>query len=98
MTKKYRVKIDTPWARKGAVFQFTKYIENGPYKWFSNCGMYGFEDDPRDYPHIFEQDPVEKLAEWICKKVFGGDGTPKQISTWAAKEFLDAGLDPERLV
>jgi hypothetical protein len=98
MTKKYRVKIDTPWAPKGTFYR-ESYLVDG--RWVvareieEKLGSY-FRTNPENFPEIFErvQTPVEKMEKWIKQQFYEH---PVSSAETVAQKLLDAGLDPERL-
>lgn len=97
MTKKYRVKIDTPWSLEGDVYEpaslFSGWVPINSFK-----GGISFSEHPEKFPDLFEplQDPVEKVAEWLRQQSYcldHGFSDPELV----AGRLLRAGLDPERL-
>lgn len=98
MTKKYRVKVDTPWARKELVYECLPFQEWRPEDKMKRLteGAKSFFGDPQKFPEIFEPipDPVEKVAEWLARNA---NCVSDSVFIKSAQKLLDAGLDPERL-
>lgn len=94
MTKKYRVKIHTPWTKKGEVFVYYEMAGGEFIYWASEENFLSSGVDPKKFPEIFEPipDPVEKVAEWLAVHWKGGDSY-----RGVAEIIISAGLDPESL-
>lgn len=111
--KKYRLKVDTPWAEKGTVYEksYATPLPQSSFSWVDysrvrdgnkNYGSY-FNGDPEDWPHLFElieeKSDEERVVEWL-KNSFQGYAMNFPASNWfldTAKQLLAAGVRVEDL-
>ena len=72
--KKFRLKVDTPWADKNSIFTKINgsWFVNETFKSLKTFLGGKFLGDPEKYPHLFElveeKTDVERVVEWLSKE------------------------------
>ena len=101
MTKKWRLKVDTPWGEKGSIFR-----ESMPNWWTSGHRMRmgvdnGFDLNPAMFPHLFEpvkeKSDVERVVDWLLKNKLPVLGHIEPLTYILAEKLLAAGVSVDKL-
>lgn len=89
MTKRYRLKIKTPFAEKGIE---VVYDSDG----ITSPAIVGYNVQPADYPDLFEEitapTPEDTVMNFLQRS-----SDAKESDLIRAKKLIEAGLNPENL-
>lgn len=98
MTKRWIFKIDTPWGKKGSVFD----VGRSRSTWVDKDGNTRFcLENPQNYPDLFElveeKSDEERFIDWLTNEVDASNMGPSELLAFISKKIISAGVDVKKL-